>query len=233
MPAKRSPSTAIAALSLGVHAALLAAFVLRPEPPPMAAGVGALISVALVSAPPGPEVAKTPPTEPAPPAAEPEAVEAAAEASVAAAELAQPTPAAEASIAPAPAPTGGGSDLAGCALTGAIHAALQAEAPRAALARIPERRRSVAGAVMLWDGGWVRSGALADARVARPIRDAIVEAVRAAEPACAATPVSGPVLLLVPDAGGAMVLVLGSGTWRWADLAADREASHPTGAGGR
>lgn len=224
MPATRSRSTAIAALSLGAHAALLAAaFVLRPEPPPMAAGVGVAVSVALVAAPP---------SEPAPPGAERQAVEAAAEASVAPAELAPSTPA-EASTETAPSPAGGGSELAGCVLTDAVHAALQAEGPRAALARIPARRRSVAGAVMLWDGGWVRSGALDDARVARPIRAAIVEAVRAAEPGCAAAPVSGPVLLLVPDAGGATVLVLGSGTWRWADLAADREASHPTAAGGR
>ena len=86
---------------------------------------------------------------------------------------------------------------------------------------------------MLWDGGWIRTGALADARVTRPIRTAIADAVRAAEPACAAAPVSGPVLLLVPDTDGAMVLVLGSGTWRWADLMADRAASHPTTAGGR
>lgn len=219
MPATRSRRNAIAALSLGAHAALLASFALRPEPAPMATGAGTVISVALVS---------SPPAEPAPPAAEAEAVEAAAEASVAAAAIAQPAPA-EATAAPA----GGGSDLVGCALTDAVRAALQAEAPRAALARIPGRRRSVAGAVMLWDGGWIRSGALADARVARPIRTAIGDAVRAAEPACAAAPVSGPVLLIVPDAGGAMVLVLGSGAWRWADLAADREASHPTAAGGR
>ncbi|HEY0648404.1 MAG TPA: hypothetical protein VGD44_11005, partial [Phenylobacterium sp.] len=78
MPARRSRRTAIAALSLGAHAALLAAFVLRPEAPPMAAGVGTAISVALVAAPHGPEVAEASPAEPAPPAAEPQAVEAAA-----------------------------------------------------------------------------------------------------------------------------------------------------------
>jgi hypothetical protein len=105
-----------------------------------------------------------------------------------------------------------------------VQAALAEGPARAALARIPRPQRSMANAVMLWDGAWVRSGVLADERVARPIRDAVDAAVRSAAPACAEAPVTGPVLLLLPDAGETLVLVVGSGAWRWRDLAM---APHP------
>jgi hypothetical protein len=208
----------IAAASLALHAALVAAFALTSEPPPMragAAGVG-VIAVAL-AAPPGPKVAAAPQPSPEP---DETADGAAADAAVAPLDVAE-APATVEAAETAGAPDGG-ADVAGCVLSDRVLAALLSEAPRAALARIPDRRRSVAGAVMLWDGGWVRTGALAEARIAQPIRAAVVQAVKAAGPACAAAPVAGPVLLIV-----------GSGTWRWADLATDAAAPHPTAAGGR
>lgn len=209
----------MAVASAGLHVLVLAAFALRAEPPPMAAGpaADAAVAITLVSAP----------TQP--PAAEAEPVETAAASDAVPAEPEPAAPAAEPAPEPAAAPEGGGADLTGCALSDDVLAALQADTARAALTRIPERRRSVAGAVMLWDGGWVKTGALADPAIARPIRAAVEEAVRAADPACAAAAVTGPVLLIVPDAAGSMVLVVGSGAWRWADLA----AAHPTVAGGR
>ena len=198
MPPPRRP--AAIALSLALHAAALAAFVLRPEPPPMAAGAPDLIPVVMVApARPalipidfGPMIGgdfafDAPAPEPPPPAAPPD-----------------------------PSPDTTPVD---CALADDVRAALEAEGPRAALARIPAHRRSVAGAVMLWDGRWVRDGALAEPTVARPIRRAVADAVRAADPACAAAPVTGPVVLILPEAAGSLVVVVGSGTWRWADLA--------------
>jgi len=193
-------------VSVSAHLALTLALLLRPQPAALAAGPADIITVSLVDAPPAPEPAESIP----PPSLEPQADLAAAEA---------PAPPEAEAAAPAE-PQAGGAETAGsCAVSDAVLAALQTEASRRALQRIPRPRRSAANALMLWDGGWIRTGALADASVARPIRSAIVEAVRTAGRSCADAPVTGPVLLIVPEEAGAVVLVVGSGTWRWSDIA--------------
>jgi len=231
MPASSRSRVGVATASLALHAALLAAVALKPEPPPMRGVAGSVdvIAVTLAVAPPSPKASAAPEPAPDPPGAEPGGA-AAAEVEIAPLDVAE-APAAEA--AETTGATVALADVAGCALSDRVLAALRADSPRAALARIPERRRSVAGAVMLWDGDWIRSGALADARIALPIRTAVAQAVEAAGPACAGAPVAGPVLLIVPDVAGATVLVVGSGTWRWADLATDAAPPHPTATGGR
>jgi len=234
MPVSSRSRVGVATASLALHAALLAAVPLKPEPPPMRGVAGSVdvIAVTLAAAPPGPKATAAPEPAPDPPAPD---LPGAKPGDAAAAEAA-PLGVAEPPAAEAAETTGATvalADVAGCALSDRVLAALRAASPRAALARIPERRRSVAGAVMLWDGDWIRTGALADARVALPIRTAVAQAVEAAGPACAGAPVAGPVLLIVPDVAGATVLVVGSGTWRWADLATDAAPPHPTATGGR
>lgn len=117
---------------------------------------------------------------------------------------------------------GAGAD---CPLETMLGAALQADpVARVALARIPRPSRSVANAVMMWDGRWV-----ADARVGGPpainaVRGAIAAVLRAAPPGCADRVVLGPVFVPVnvfaPTRGdtGTIVLALGSGAWRWPDM---------------
>ncbi len=107
-----------------------------------------------------------------------------------------------------PAPVAGGCDL-----TDTVQAALRADpAARAALASLPPRARSVANAVMLWDGRWIGSG-----DEFGPIRTIVLAALRSASADCRAATQAGPRLIVVagrPD----FVLAVGSGRWRWGDL---------------
>lgn len=108
---------------------------------------------------------------------------------------------------------------AGCELTQAVQSALR-ESPdvRSALDRVPPHARSVANALMLWDGRWIEVAALGGAATLDPIRASIIASVRAADPLCRAASIVGPRLLLIEDASGMTVIAIGSGTWAWADL---------------
>lgn len=105
-----------------------------------------------------------------------------------------------------------------CAMIESLTAALRDD-PRtpAALAAVPASARTVANALMLWDGHWIASAA--PGAVER-LRGIIVARVRATSSACQAVPVTGPRLVIVPDAGGTIVLAFGSGNWSWAEVAA-------------
>jgi len=209
---RRRARAAVAAASLSLHLLAAVGLAIHAGPRP-AAGVaaGQVITVSL---------ANRRPAAPRPAAPEPEPEPPAAATPDAAAPPAAPPSAEPAPPAPDPAPAAEEAEAVGpCALADGVQAALRADGPRAALQRIPRQDRSAANAVMLWDGQWVRGGPLADAAVARPIRAAIVEAVRAADRACAEASVTGPVLLIVPEGSGAAVLVVGSGVWRWSDVA--------------
>lgn len=91
-----------------------------------------------------------------------------------------------------------------------------------ALAHIPRRSRSIANALMLWDGSWVEApGAGAGLTV---IRSAILSGIESAPQPCRVELMSGPVLLTLNDPSGATLLAIGSGQWRWNDLLADASA---------
>lgn len=85
------------------------------------------------------------------------------------------------------------------------------------LAGLPVDQRSVANAVMLWDGGWpddTRTGGKA------LLRALLIKAVSSAPQPCLDQVQRGPVLFFVPDNGTTAVLAIGSGEWRWGDLIA-------------
>ncbi len=106
-----------------------------------------------------------------------------------------------------------------CSLIDTVQADLRdSAAVRMALGQVPAEARSVANAIMLWDGQWADPAAIGGSETANPIRQRIVETIMAASAECREADVIGPRLLLVPDAGGTAVLVLGSGSWRWAAL---------------
>lgn len=74
-----------------------------------------------------------------------------------------------------------------------------------------------AGALMVWNGDWVRHPGQEGAGLAA-VREAILWEVGFAPPACRVEPVNGLVVVTMSDAPGAARLALGSGTWRWRDL---------------
>ena len=107
-----------------------------------------------------------------------------------------------------------------CQLTAWLQQALQAD-PRvhAALAGIPKPARSVANAIMLWDGGWVGPRLSASAGVTA-IRMAVIAGVRSAPAACQSQVVRGPEQIMLTEGAESTILAIGSGEWRWGDLLA-------------
>ena len=107
----------------------------------------------------------------------------------------------------------------GCELTDSIRAALVASpATPGALAAIPGSARTVANAVMLWDGRWLALPLKAGGNGLNQLRDIVIASIRAAPADCRAAAVSGPRLIFVPDGATTVVLAFGSGTWAWAEL---------------
>lgn len=111
-----------------------------------------------------------------------------------------------------------------CELTATL-AGLFAQSPevKQGLAGLPTSQRSVANAVMLWDGQWPEDSLTGGQAL---LRSLLVKAVSTARPDCLQKINQGPVLFLVPEQQTTVVLAVGSGQWRWADLLADQ----PSGA---
>lgn len=106
-----------------------------------------------------------------------------------------------------------------CDLTDPVQAALQqSEAVAASLPQIPQARRSVANAIMVWNAQWVALHETLDPAAMAAIRDTVAGTVAAASPECRLQPQSGPRLILLPGVSETTVLAVGSGIWRWQDL---------------
>ncbi len=73
------------------------------------------------------------------------------------------------------------------------------------------------GALVVWDGDWVRSSGQ-DGRGLAGVRQAIAVEVAFAPAACRAEGLNGRVVIALEDGPGAARMVLGSGAWRWSDL---------------
>lgn len=86
------------------------------------------------------------------------------------------------------------------------------------LVALPRDARSVANAVMLWDGGWVPARAPDAESAMAGVRAALRQAAVGLEAACLEEMQTGPNLLTVVIDKGATVLVVGSGAWRWSDV---------------
>ena len=91
------------------------------------------------------------------------------------------------------------------------------------LARVGPRSRSVANAIMFWDGDWVTVPGDAPEDAVNILRRAILEGVRAAAPECLIEEVAGPRFISVDSGTGTIVLVVGSGKWRWGQLIAPEQ----------
>ncbi|MFP1133289.1 hypothetical protein [Asticcacaulis sp. W401b] len=113
-------------------------------------------------------------------------------------------------------------DAGGCDLRGTF-SALMANSPEIqhSLSSLPVSDRSVANAVMLWDGKW-SDDTLVGGRAL--LRGLLIKTLAAAPKACLNGINYGPVLFLVPDRDRTAVLAIGSGEWHWADLLAEDPA---------
>jgi len=148
------------------------------------------------------------------------------------AQLPSPVPAAAAAPAVPAAPEGGGLMGSGCALAQAVGDAILIDAAAMAeLEALTREARTEADAVMLWDGRWQGLGAASATRLVVPptatvpetvvfggVRGVVEQVIRAAPTECSETPVIGPQFVALPGLERTTFLVIGSGTWRWADL---------------
>ncbi len=106
-----------------------------------------------------------------------------------------------------------------CPLVASLRAALEQDvSARAAVGRIPRPSRSVANAVMLWDGRWIAPERVGGTAALAAIRATVARVVGNGAEACRSQIISGPVFVPVDDDNGTVVLALGSGAWRPADL---------------
>lgn len=103
-----------------------------------------------------------------------------------------------------------------CNLTQTLSGVLaQSPAVRLGLDELPLEQRSVANAVMLWDGQWPGDTRIGGKAVLRAL---LVKAVSTAQPPCLTAQQRGPALFLIPDNDRTVVLAVGSGLWTWGDL---------------
>lgn len=133
---------------------------------------------------------------------------------------AEPDPATTGDVSmPVPRNAVGNGASGGCSLAESVSQALERDAEaKAALARIPAQSRSVANAVMLWDGRWIAPERVGGQAALISVQTAVAEALASAPAECRSRSETGPVLLILNDAPETIVLALGSGTWRWSDL---------------
>lgn len=183
-----------------------------------------LAPATLMPAAPAPPVQTAPPEPPTTPETpvSPEGLEPApleAEPTPPAPSIAPPLTAEDAAVLAAFSPPSLGDPTSPCNLTQSM-ASVFAQSPEVqyGLAALPVANRSVANAVMLWDGEWAsdtQSGGKA------LLRGLLLKALSSARPECLNGLNRGPVLFLVPDRGTTVVLAIGSGEWRWGDLLND------------
>ena len=113
----------------------------------------------------------------------------------------------------------------GCHLSDETAAAIQQNsAAMAELASLPPGIRTEADAVMLWNGRWLDEiltpslSSLTSLPAIGEVRQAAESVILAAPPSCRDLAEVGPAFVPIAEPGRTTMLVIGSGTWRWADL---------------
>jgi len=109
---------------------------------------------------------------------------------------------------------GGGGDGAGCDLVERIQEALRTDPEVRATVGQAHRAAGSRGALLVWNGDWVRAPGEAGKGLAG-VRQAIALEVAFAPDACRAQAMRG--LVLISFADGSRV-AMGRGAWRWTDL---------------
>lgn len=120
----------------------------------------------------------------------------------------------------------------GCALAREVGQAIgQNPAAMAELDALPPNIRTSADAVMLWNGQWLDPGIMPAGIDTGSLRGVVEQVVAHASPECREAKASGPQFLPVPEGDRTVMIVVGSGTWRWADLIAPPADCPPTATG--
>ena len=122
-------------------------------------------------------------------------------------------------------PTSGGALGSGpstsCPTVASLRAAFEGDVrARNALGTIPRPSMSVANAVMLWDGRWVRPDRLGGPETTSHIRRVIAATLEGMPASCRSEWITGPVLVPVDLGVSTIVLAFGSGSWRWFEVLA-------------
>jgi len=107
-----------------------------------------------------------------------------------------------------------------CSTIGAVLDSLLLDpATLVSLRAAPPETRSIAGAVMMWNEGWIPAALTPDAPL-WPVRVNVEQTLRTAPDACLDEEIIGPRLLPIPETGGmnTLFVVLGSGTWTWRQM---------------
>lgn len=84
----------------------------------------------------------------------------------------------------------------------------------------PPETKSIAEAVVIWNGDWIHAAGNATAPLA-PARAAIERSVATMSQECLDEQIAGPRLIPLPASTGTLFLVFGSGTWKWQDVSDD------------
>ncbi len=119
---------------------------------------------------------------------------------------------------------GGGGDGSGqgCDMVRRLQDALAADADiRAAVDRSHRAMGPRDGAILVWNGEWLRSPGQ-DGKGLAGVRQAIAMEVAFAPEACRAEPVRGLVVIALDDGPAGPKLALGTGHWRWSQLLSAR-----------
>lgn len=85
---------------------------------------------------------------------------------------------------------------------------------------VPEQSLSVARALLLWDGHWVNPDITDPGSMM--LKAIILREIAAAKPECLAERNPGPQFLFVNQGARTVTIVIGSGQWSWAELAASQ-----------
>lgn len=89
-----------------------------------------------------------------------------------------------------------------------------------AILRAPPETRSIADAIVIWNAGWSESASAVDSSLGA-VRAATEQSLRALDDKCLDEPVAGPRFIPVTAGARTMLIVIGSGIWRWRDLIAE------------
>lgn len=117
---------------------------------------------------------------------------------------------------PAPSNSGTGD----CPILDALQKAIVASPEaQAAVDGLPIQERSLSDATVIWSAGWTEVADAPDAPLAA-VRNAMVQALATVDSRCLDEQVAGPRLIAIASANETRLLVIGSGTWSWQQLAA-------------
>lgn len=89
---------------------------------------------------------------------------------------------------------------------------------QAAIDQLPVEARSLSDATVIWNADWSEVANAPDAPLAA-VRDVIAQTLGTLDSHCLSDPVLGPRMIAVPSGDQTRLLVIGSGTWSWQQLA--------------